>query len=215
MPVPLPPDGLVAIARYRPAEARMELGGDFLEAISLPDGRMAVLIGDVCGHGPREAAFGAALRAGWKAIALGDRRDPADWVDALDEAFFRDGRIDTYATMCTGYFDVLAGVALLVNVGHPRPVALEQPAYSLDLPTAPPLGLGLSERWTATELSWVGGPLLFYTDGLIENPNVRRPSSRWGVDGLLAWLNAQPPTDGPRRARRCPALGGHRASRPP
>ena len=74
----------------------MQLGGDFLEAIALADGRLAALIGDVCGHGPREAAFGAALRAGWKSIALGGKHDPADWVDELNAAFFQDGRIDTF-----------------------------------------------------------------------------------------------------------------------
>ena len=193
-PSPVPPPGFVAVARYRPAESRMQLGGDFLEAIALADGRLAVLIGDVCGHGPREAAFGAALRAGWKSIALGGKHDPADWVDELNAAFFQDGRIDTYATMCTGYLDLSAGVTRLVNVGHPPPVLLERPARALDLPPAPPLGLGMFDQWGATELAWGGQPVVFYTDGLIENPSQRGQPRRWGVDGLLAWLNTRPPT---------------------
>ena len=193
-PSPVPPPGFVAVSRYRPAESRMQLGGDFLEAIALADGRLAVLIGDVCGHGPREAAFGAALRAGWKSIALGGKHDPADWVDELNAAFFQDGRIDTYATMCTGYIDVSAGVTRLVNVGHPPPVLLARPARVLDLPPAPPLGLGLFDQWGATELAWGGQPLVFYTDGLIENPSQRGQPRRWGVDGLLTWLNTRPPT---------------------
>ena len=57
-PSPVPPPGFVAVARYRPAESRMQLGGDFLEAIALADGRLAVLIGDVCGHGPRRRRSG-------------------------------------------------------------------------------------------------------------------------------------------------------------
>ena len=193
-PSPVPPHGYIAVARYRPAESRMQLGGDFLEAIALADGRLAVLIGDVCGHGPREAAFGAALRAGWKSIALGGKNDPADWVDALNVAFFQDGRIDTYATMCMGYVDVSAGVTRLVNVGHPPPVLLERPARVLDLPSAPPLGLGVFDQWVATELAWGGQPLVFYTDGLIENPNQRGQPRRWGVDGMLRWLDMRPPT---------------------
>ena len=193
-PSPVPPPGFVAVARYRPAESRMQLGGDFLEAIALADGRLAVLIGDVCGHGPREAAFGAALRAGWKSIALGGKHDPVDWVDALNAAFFQDGRIDTYATMCTGYVDLSAGVTRLVNVGHPPPVLLEQPARVLDLPSAPPLGLGVFDQWVATELTWGGQPLVFYTDGLIENPHQHGEARRWGVEGMLAWLDRRPPT---------------------
>ena len=188
------PDGYVAVARYRPAESRLNLGGDFLEAVALEDGRLAVLIGDVCGHGPREAAFGTALRAGWKAIALSGKHDPAEWVDALDASFFRDGRIDTYVTLCTGYLDVITGVSRLVNVGHPPPVLLEHPVRVLDLPPTPPLGLGLNDNWTAIEVPWAGQPMLLYTDGLVENPNRQGKPRRWGELGLLAWLDAHPQT---------------------
>ena len=193
-PAPIVPDGFVAVTRYRPAESRMQLGGDFLDAVALSDGRFAVLIGDVCGHGPREAAIGAALRAGWKAIALSDKRDPADWVDALNVAFFSDGRIDTYVTLCTGYLDSRAGITRLVTAGHPPPVVLRQPPGRLDVPPAPALGLGFDHVWAATELPWTGDPILFYTDGLIENPMSEGPPRRWGEDGLLTWLGEQSAT---------------------
>lgn len=193
-PAPVVPPGFVAVARYRAAAEHMLIGGDFLEAVPLADGRLAVLIGDICGHGPREAAFGAALRAGWKSIALGGKSDPAEWVEALDASFFRDGRIDTYATMCTGYLDLEARVTRLVNLGHPPPVLLATSARPLELPAEPPLGLGLVETWTASDIEWAGEPVLFYTDGLIENPLAQGPAQRWGVEGLVAWLNEHPPT---------------------
>jgi len=193
VPAPIPPEGFVAVARYKPAESRMQLGGDFLEAVALAEGRLAVLIGDVCGHGPREAAFGAALRAGWKSIALGGKQDPAEWIDALNTSFFQDGRIDTYATVCTGYLDRDARVTRFVNAGHPPPVSLERTARPLDLPASQPLGLGLTDVWTATEVAWAGTPLLFYTDGLIENPKPTGVARRWGVDGLLSWLDGHLP----------------------
>ena len=142
----------------------------------------------------REAAFGTALRAGWKAIALSGKHDPADWVDALDASFFRDGRIDTYVTLCTGYLDVTTGVSRLVNVGHPPPVLLEHPVRVLDLPPTPPLGLGLNDNWTAIDVPWAGQPMLLYTDGLVENPNRQGKPRRWGELGLLAWLDAHPHT---------------------
>jgi serine phosphatase RsbU (regulator of sigma subunit) len=191
-PAPIPPEGYVAVARYRPAESRMKLGGDFLEAIAMPDGRLAVLVGDVCGHGPREAAFGAALRAGWKATALSGKYDPGDWVETLNASFFQDGRIDTYVTLFTGYLDLAAGSTRLVNVGHPPPVLLERPARILDVPPTPPLGVGDRVEWEATELPWDGRPMLFYTDGLIENPARQGRPRRWGEDGLLAWLDDHP-----------------------
>lgn len=188
-PAPVAPPGFAAVSRYRAAEEHMLIGGDFLEAVALPDGRLAVLIGDICGHGPREAAFGAAVRAGWKSIALGGKSDPAEWVEALDAAFFRDGRIDAYATMCTGYLDLEAHVTRLVNLGHPPPVVLEPSARALELPPQPPLGLGLADSWSAVDVPWGGDPVLFYTDGLIENPCVDGPARRWGVEGLVDWLN--------------------------
>ena len=123
-----------------------------------------------------------------------NKRDPADWVEALDAAFFRDGRIDTYVTLCTGYLDLRAGIMRLVTAGHPPPVVLGRTARRLDVPPAPPLGLGFADVWTATELPWVGDPVLFYTDGLIENPMSQGSPRRWGEDGLLTWLGQQSST---------------------
>jgi len=191
-PTPNPAAGYLAAARYRPAESRLQTGGDFLEAIALPNGRLAVLIGDVCGHGPRESAIGAALRAGWKAIALSEKRDPVDWVQALNTSFFTDGRIDTYVTLCTGYLDRNARAARLVNAGHPPPVLLSRPSHQLDLPISPPLGFDIGHTWTAAEVHWSGDPLLLYTDGLVENPSLTGPPQRWDHAGLLAWLDQQP-----------------------
>jgi Stage II sporulation protein E (SpoIIE) len=188
-PTPIPPEGFVAVGRYRPAESRMNIGGDFLEAIAMRDGRLAVLIGDVCGHGPRQAAFGAALRAGWKSIVLAGERDPADWIDALSTSFFLDGRYDSFVTMCTGYLDLQARVTCFVTAGHPAPVSLQRPPRLLDLPSSPALGLGMTGTWTATRQAWGGEPLLLYTDGLIENPRLEGPPRRWNEHGLLAWLD--------------------------
>jgi serine phosphatase RsbU (regulator of sigma subunit) len=189
-PAPHPPAGFLAVARYRPAEDRMQLGGDFLEAVGLPDGRLAVLIGDVCGHGPREAAVGSALRAGWKSIALGDKHDPTEWVEALHQAFFLDGRIDTFVTLCTGYLDRTARTARFVTAGHPPPLLLRPPVRPLDVPPAPALGIGRTDAWFTTETPWRGDPLLLYTDGLVENPRLSGPPQRWGEPGLMRWLDA-------------------------
>jgi serine phosphatase RsbU (regulator of sigma subunit) len=191
-PAPIVPPGFQAVSRYRPADASMHLGGDFLEGIALADGRCAVLIGDVCGHGPREAAFGSALRAGWKAIALSGENDPVEWVASLDEAFFQDGRIDTYATLCTGWIDREVGLTRLVTLGHPPPIVLDSAPAELSVVPAPPLGLGHRGEVVATEHPWTGAPLLFYSDGLVENPRRGDRPDRWGTKGLLRWLAALP-----------------------
>jgi hypothetical protein len=195
MPHPLPPAGLVAMSRFRPAESRMGLGGDFLDAVALPDGRLAILIGDVCGHGPREAAFGTALRAGWKAIALSCPPDPSQWVSALEMSFFRDGRIDTFATVCTGYFDPEARVVKMVNAGHPLPIRLGESAEPIPLPASTPLGVSTAKERAAIEIPWFGEPVIFYTDGLVENPKLTGPPQRWGEEGLTRWIADHMPAD--------------------
>jgi Stage II sporulation protein E (SpoIIE) len=51
----------------------------------------------------------------------------------------------------------------------------------------------LANAWTAGDVPWGGDPLLFYTDGLIENPKLEGPPRRWDADGLLAWLDGHLP----------------------
>ena len=77
------------ITRYEAGEARLLLGGDFYDAVDLPDGTLAVMVGDVSGHGPDAAALGANLRAGWRALTLAG--SPADaTVRALGEVVDRE-----------------------------------------------------------------------------------------------------------------------------
>ncbi len=63
---------LQVITRYRPTEERLRLGGDFLDVMSLPRKGLALIIGDVSGHGPAAAALGATLRASWQALVMSD-----------------------------------------------------------------------------------------------------------------------------------------------
>ncbi len=80
----------------------MHLGGDFFDAICLPTGDLAFVVGDVAGHGPHEAAIGAAVRAGWKSAAYSAPGCPLDWIHLLARAFFEDRRFEEFVTMCTG-----------------------------------------------------------------------------------------------------------------
>lgn len=191
VPEPIPPPGVVVQTRYLPGDERLQLGGDFFDAIRLPNGALGYVIGDVCGQGPRAAAFGASVRSGWKALATTHPDDPLAWVEGLDETFFRLGRhSDTYITLSTGvmHFGAEAGWKF-VSAGHPWPITIRADGQ-VDVirpHVGPPLGIGLERAWhvshaTTTDVRMV----VLYTDGLIENAP---PGGRKNNDGEARLLH--------------------------
>ena len=172
VPVPIPPSGAIVTARYLPGDERLQLGGDFFDAIRLPNGSLGYIIGDVCGQGPRAAAFGASVRSGWKTLATMTPDDPLRWVHGLDEAFFRLGRhSDTFVTLNTGFIDLDHGRRwCFVSAGHPWPLLLHDGVEIVEPNVGPPLGIGMVSAWKPTDLVFpVGAVAMLYTDGLIEN----------------------------------------------
>ena len=170
----------------------MDIGGDFIDAVGLPDGRLAVVIGDVCGHGPSEAAYGTALRAAWRTIALTHRPDPIEWVRRLDTTFFAADRTDAYVTLCTGIIDRRTRRASFVSAGHPWPIALGATTGIIDMPVGRParprtVGVdGQRREHRATR------PAPVHRRAHREPP-WRRPADRWGEDGLVGWLQGRWP----------------------
>jgi serine phosphatase RsbU (regulator of sigma subunit) len=76
--------GVGTATRYLPGGEDALLGGDFFDAVQLPDGSVRAVIGDVCGHGPDEAAVGVALRIAWRTMVLAGA-EPAEVLRAVDE----------------------------------------------------------------------------------------------------------------------------------
>ena len=74
--------GVSLAARYLPSLRRVNLGGDWYDAIALPEGRLGIAVGDVVGHGPRAAAVMGQLRSALRAIAM-EHDEPAQVVEAL------------------------------------------------------------------------------------------------------------------------------------
>ncbi|CAM5539478.1 hypothetical protein SFUMM280S_10893 [Streptomyces fumanus] len=88
-------------ARYRPGRSRALLGGDFYDVVRTPDGTVHAMIGDVCGHGPDEAALGVELRIAWRALTLaglcGDQL-----LGTLQEVLEHErAHEEIFATLCT------------------------------------------------------------------------------------------------------------------
>ena len=124
IPAALPKlDGMELSATFRPAERDAEVGGDFYDAFTLPDGSSALIIGDVCGKGPDAAALTALARYTIRAAAM-DETDPQAILRRLNDALIdqvTDGRFVTLAFARLSHTD--GGLALeTISAGHPLPL---------------------------------------------------------------------------------------------
>ena len=172
--------------RYRPGGGRALLGGDFFDGIELEDGTIRVLMGDVTGHGPDEAALGVALRVAWRSLVLAGR--PADSVLRDLQLVLNVERHadDVFATVCDITLHPSLHRAELRLGGHPAPLAIagtEVAQVPLDH-RGPLLGLVDDARWPASVIEL--GPewaLMLFTDGIIEG---RTPTGeRLDESGLI------------------------------
>ncbi|MGW1770861.1 SpoIIE family protein phosphatase [Streptomyces sp. NPDC002104] len=153
--------------RYVPGSRITEVGGDWYDVIGLPDGRVALVAGDVMGHGVAAAAAMGRLRITAKALA-GHHSDPADLLTELD-ACAREAGIEL-ATCLYIVYDPRSGRARIASAGHPPPLVL-RPDGAVDTigeVLGVPLGVGgFPFRTTGIELPR-NATLALYTDGLIE-----------------------------------------------
>jgi serine phosphatase RsbU (regulator of sigma subunit) len=174
------------VTRSRPGENELELGGDFIDVLDEREGGLAVICGDVSGHGPDAAALGTMLRVSWQALVVSGAR-PAEVVRSLREVLVRERHDhDTFATACLAWIDPKADELRLVNVGHPLPLLIADGVSRLEVPALPPLGtvdLPIGEP-TAVALP-PGWSLLFYTDGLIEGRAAPGVAERFGEERLI------------------------------
>jgi serine phosphatase RsbU (regulator of sigma subunit) len=150
----------------------MLLGGDFYDAVEAEDGVLHAVIGDVCGHGPDEAALGVCLRIAWRALVLA--RCPADQILYSLERIVRAERHDSmvFSTLLMASVAPDRREAELRIAGHPPPMLVAAGrAEALELaPGGPPLGVLEEVRCRPQTVALPEGPwsLLLYTDGLIE-----------------------------------------------
>ncbi|MFG2886588.1 PP2C family protein-serine/threonine phosphatase [Streptomyces sp. NPDC048297] len=181
-------------ARYRPGRSRALLGGDFYDAVRTPDGTVHAMIGDVCGHGPDEAALGVELRIAWRALTLaglcGD-----ELLSTLQEVLEHErSDEEIFATLCTVDIAPDGRRAGLCLAGHPAPL-IARPGREAELlpydKNGPALGLLPGARWPRMQVE-LGSEwsLMLYTDGLIEG-RVGAGKERLGQDGMVAMIRRQ------------------------
>jgi serine phosphatase RsbU (regulator of sigma subunit)/anti-sigma regulatory factor (Ser/Thr protein kinase)/putative methionine-R-sulfoxide reductase with GAF domain len=161
--------GLELAARYRPGEGEAELGGDWYDAVVLPDGRIGVALGDVVSRGLRAASVTAQLRNALRAYAL-DGHSPSVALTRLSRVARALERKEL-ATLLYLVIDPATGTVVLSSAGHPPPLVVEADgtASFLDVPTSVPLGALSEPRYEEIEKELEPGcTLMAYTDGLVE-----------------------------------------------
>ena len=160
LPTPLLEGSVAALRRPLPARAarRALLGGDFYDTVRTPDGTVHAMIGDVCGHGPDEAALGVELRIAWRALTFAGLC--GDELLATLQQVLEHERADEeiFATLCT--VDIAPDGRRAGPLPRRPPVAADRPAragraqllpYDND---GPALGLLPSARWPRRRSSW-------------------------------------------------------------
>jgi hypothetical protein len=167
--------GLQMIARYLPAPHASQVGGDWYDSFPLPDSATALVIGDVVGHDLEAAAGMAQLRNMLRAYAWGRQDPPSLIVERLDAAVTHLTDI-SMATMIFGRIEKTADGHWELswsNAGHPPPLLISRDGRTTYLTSGQGILLGVGEytsRPDAVALLAPGSTLLFYTDGLIEEP---------------------------------------------
>ncbi|GAA2542943.1 SpoIIE family protein phosphatase/ATP-binding protein [Streptomyces fimbriatus] len=178
LPRSLPEQTALEIAyRYLPAQAGV--GGDWFDVLPLSGARVALVVGDVVGHGLHAAATMGRLRTAVHNFSSLDL-PPDELLSLLDELVARIDQDEaqeehsapvTGATCLYAVYDPVSRHCAVARAGHPPP-ALVRPDGSVefpDVPAGPPLGLGGLPFETAELELPEGSRLVLYTDGLVED----------------------------------------------
>ncbi|WP_251149881.1 fused response regulator/phosphatase [Cellulosimicrobium sp. Marseille-Q4280] len=159
--------GVEVAARYEAADDRLDVGGDFYDAFDLPDGRVAVVIGDVQGHSLRAATVMAEVRLTLRAY-LREGHPAARALDLLNDALRQDH--SEFVTVCVCVLDPRTGAVEVTDAGHlpafvvrtdGRVVQAKAGSRLLGVPSP-------GERPSYADVLADGDLLVLVTDGLVE-----------------------------------------------
>ncbi|MFJ3445569.1 SpoIIE family protein phosphatase [Streptomyces sp. NPDC086081] len=185
--------GAMAVARYLPSTAGLELGGDWYDVIPLPDHHVGLVIGDVQGHSAGAATLMGQMRTALRAYAV--EGHPPDVVVAHANRLLMDMDSELFATCCYVDVDLEEGSAWCVRAGHLPPV-LRYPDGRTEVAEAeggPPLGVIGRADFPMSPLRLPPGTLIaLATDGLVETPDADIDQ---GMDRLAGRLAEAAPVD--------------------
>jgi serine phosphatase RsbU (regulator of sigma subunit)/anti-sigma regulatory factor (Ser/Thr protein kinase) len=196
-------DGLALGALYEPGGSGVDVGGDWYDVVPLPDGRVALALGDVMGKGVPAAVVMGQVRSALRAYALIDP-DPAVVLQRLDLLVASLGVPEQIVTVAYAVVSPSRESLDIAVAGHPAPL-LARPGrepHAVVVPPAAALGLRTGSWVTTTVALPPGSLLLFFSDGLVETRSLQLDE---GVEELAQRLAA---TESRRRHPRelCPRL---------
>lgn len=175
-------------AVYEPAGGDAEIGGDFFDVFDLPDGRVAIAVGDVSGKGAEAAAQTAMAKYMLRAFAT---RNPAPTsaLFHLNNALVKSFDEDKFITLLYGVFDPEAYEMTIGRAGHPVPLIYRYDSGSVDAIEVPGSMLGCfpDETFDQQVVHLDSGDVFVaYTDGLVEARESDRLYGRWRLEKALA-----------------------------
>jgi PAS domain S-box-containing protein len=177
--------GLAVAARYLPAAAEAEVGGDWYDVIPVPGGGVGLVMGDVAGKGLSAASMVGQLRSALRAYAL-EGHPPQQVVDQLNRLVWTELGESQMATLVYLVLDPADGTVRWVNAGHLPPCVVDGDAQPRFLEGSRSVPLGVMPFPSFEEGSFSlepGGTIVLYTDGLVERPGAN-------IDDGLAQLPA-------------------------
>jgi len=169
------PRDLPELKRWRFAARNLparEVAGDFYDAIALPDNRVCVVMGDVCGKGAPAAVYSGRMLGYFRAAAQ-VRRTPGEIISFVNDLLTPEWTERTFVTAVVGVFDD-AGGAAFSSAGHQDPLRLRPPGIveSVSAGGGFPLGVMSGASFATSEVrTEANEAFLFYTDGITEATN--------------------------------------------
>jgi CheY-like chemotaxis protein/anti-sigma regulatory factor (Ser/Thr protein kinase) len=182
-------EGLALSVAYAPAAREEQIGGDWYDAMALPDGRVLLSVGDVVGHGLEAAVTMSALRAAIRSAARADAR-PGVILARVNGVLARDGT-GRLATALVAVLEPLSLDVTMASAGHGAP-AVADPRGEISHPAATGCLLGADADAHYDDVEFrlePGSSLLLYTNGLLKDANAATAPARLDA-ALLASATA-------------------------
>jgi PAS domain S-box-containing protein len=160
-------DNVSFSASYSAASETRRVGGDFYDAFVLGDGRVALTIGDVTGHGLEAAVIMGEIRQSLRAAASFEDADPSSILDRASRLLVGSGR-GIFVTAIFGVLDTRTGVFEYATAGHPSPVMFDGTTTTRLAASGLPIGLRDGDGVDFSITLPPACTIVLYTDGLIE-----------------------------------------------